>query len=103
MQYIGEKICKDKQKIDNLETQMVLLQHYIMTNSSESTVSVSQIINLKAELNSIYDSEVEMKMFNNGIAFYKDYEKLTNSSSKQLSNTLPTMQFKNLNWIMEEL
>ena len=73
MQYIGEKRCKDKQKIENLETQIALLQHNLMTNCSENTVS--QIKNLKAELNSIYDTKVKMKMLNNRIAFYEDYEK----------------------------
>ena len=43
-----------------------------MTNCSENTVS--QIKNLKAELNSIYDTKVKMKMLNR-IAFYEDYEK----------------------------
>ena len=39
MQYIGEKRCKDKQKIVKLETQIALLQHKLMTNCSENTVS----------------------------------------------------------------
>ena len=38
MQYIREKRCKDKQKIDNLETPIALLQHNLMTNCSENTV-----------------------------------------------------------------
>ena len=42
-----------------------------MTNCSENTVSQ----NLKADLNSIYDIKVQMKMLNNRIAFYEDYEK----------------------------
>ena len=95
MQYIGEKRCKDKQKIENLETQIALLQHNLMTNCSEDTVS--QIKNLKAELYSIYDTKVKMKMLNNRIAFYEDYEKIINSSSKQASNTTLTIQFKNWN------
>ena len=70
MQYIGEKICKDKQKIENLETQIALLQHNLITNCSENTLS--QIKNLKAELNSIYDTKVKMKMLNNRVAFYED-------------------------------
>ena len=57
MQYIGEKRCKDKQKIENQENQIALLQHNLMTNCSENTVS--QIKNLKAELNSIYDTNVK--------------------------------------------
>ena len=73
MQYVGQKRRKDKQKIENLETQIALLQHNLMTNCSENTVS--QIKNLKAELNSIYDTKVKMKMLNNRIAFYEDYEK----------------------------
>ena len=95
MQYIGEKRHKDKQKIENLEIQIALLQHNLMTNCSENTVT--QIKNLKAELNSIYDTKVKMKMFNNRIAFYVDYEKIINSSSKQASNTTLTIQFKNWN------
>ena len=73
MQYIGEKWCKDKQKIENLETQIALLQHNLMTNCSENIVSL--IKNLKAELNSIYDTKFKMNMLNNRIAFYEDYEK----------------------------
>ena len=53
MQYIGEKRHKDKQKIENLETHITLLQHNLTTNFSENTVS--QIKNLKTELNSIYE------------------------------------------------
>ena len=34
IQYIGEKRHKDKQKIENLETQIALLQHNLMTNCS---------------------------------------------------------------------
>ena len=30
--YVGQKRCKDKQKIENLETQIALLQHILMTN-----------------------------------------------------------------------
>ena len=44
-----------------------------MTNCSDNTVS--QIKNLQVELNSIYDTKVKMKMLNNRIAFYEDYEK----------------------------
>ena len=44
-----------------------------MTNCSENTVF--QIKNLKAELNSIYDTKVKMKMLHNRVAFYEDYEK----------------------------
>ena len=89
MQYIGKKRHKDKQKIENLETQIALLQHNLMTDCSENTVS--QIKNLKAELNSIYDTKVKMKILNNRIAFYEDYEKIINSSSKQASNTTLTI------------
>ena len=39
MQYIGEKRQKDKQKIENLETQIALLQHNLMNNCSENMVS----------------------------------------------------------------
>ena len=39
MQYIGEKRHKDKQKIENLETKIESLQHNLMTNCSENTVS----------------------------------------------------------------
>ena len=95
MQYIGDKRHKDKQKIENLETQNALLQHSLMNNCSENTVS--QIKNLKAELNSIYDTKVKMKILNNRIAFYEDYEKIINSSSKQASNTTLTIQFKSWN------
>ena len=67
-----------------------------MTNCSENTVS--QIKNLKAKLNSLYDTKVKMKLLNNRAAFYEDYEKkIINSSSKQASNTTLTIQFKNLN------
>ena len=65
-----------------------------MTNSSENMVS--QIKNLKAELNSTYDTKVKMRMLNNRIAFYEDYEKIA-SSSKQAGNTIQAIQFKYLN------
>ena len=65
-----------------------------MTNCSENTVS--QIKNLKAELNSTHDTKVKMKMLINRSAFYEDYEKI-HSSSKHASNTTLTIQFKNLN------
>ena len=71
---IGEKRSKDKQTIENLETQIALLQHNLITNCSENTVS--QIKSLKAELNSIYDTKVKMKMLNNKISLYEDYEKI---------------------------
>ena len=54
MQYIGQKRCKDKQKIENLETQIALLQHNLTINCSENTVS--QIKNLKVKLNLLYDT-----------------------------------------------
>ena len=73
MQYIGEKRCKDKQKTENLETQIVLLQHNLITIYSENTVA--QFNNLEAELNSIYDTKVKIKSLNNRIVFYKHYEK----------------------------
>ena len=44
-----------------------------MTNCLENTVS--QIKNLKGELNSIYDTKAKKKILNNRIAFYEDYEK----------------------------
>ena len=44
-----------------------------MTNCSGNTVS--QIKNLKAELNSIYDTKGQIKMLNNKMVFYEDYEK----------------------------
>ena len=71
-------------KIENLETQIALLQHNLKTNSPENTVF--QIKTLEAELNSIYDTEVKMKMLNYRIAFYEDYEKIINSP-KQVCNT----------------
>ena len=61
-----------------------------MTNCSENTVS--QIKNLKAELESIYDTKVQMKMHS-----MKTMKKIINSFSKQVSNTTLTIQFKNLN------
>ena len=39
MHYIGEERHKDKQKIENLETQIALLEHNLMTNCSENTAS----------------------------------------------------------------
>ena len=95
MQYIGGERCKYKQKIDSVETQVALLQPDLMINSSENTVS--QMKYLRAELHTIYDNKVKMKMLQNRIAFYEDDEKIINSSSKQASNTILTIQFKNLN------
>ena len=69
-----------------------------MTNCSENTVS--QIKNLKAELNSIYDTKVKMKMLNNRIAFYEDYEKNNKfffQTSKQhyTDNTIQELELNN--------
>ena len=72
MQCIGEKGHKDKQKIDKLEIQIVILQPDLMNNSSENTIS--QIENLKAKLDSINNTKVKLKMLNDRIAFYKDYK-----------------------------
>ena len=58
-----EELGKLPNKIENLETQISLLQNNVMTNCSENTVS--QIKNLKTELNSTYDTKVKMKMFSN--------------------------------------
>ena len=65
-----------------------------MTSCSENMVS--QIKNLKAVLNSICDTKVKINMLNIRIAFYKDYEKIINSSSKQASNTTLTIHIQEL-------
>ena len=51
-----------------------------MTNFSEN--SIYQIEHLKTGLNSIYDMKVKMKMLNNRIALYEDYEKYNKFLSK---------------------
>ena len=52
------------------ETQIVLEQHDLMSNLSESTISL--IKNLKTELNSIYDTKAKMNMLNNRIVLLED-------------------------------
>ena len=65
-----------------------------MTTSTENTIS--QIKNLKAELNSIYDTKVKMKMLIK-LHSMKIIKKI-NSSSKQVTNTILRRQFNNLNY-----
>ena len=56
-----------------IQTQIALLQPDMMNNSSQNTIS--HIKNFEAELNSIYDTKVKVKMLNNRIAFHDIYEK----------------------------
>ena len=58
MQYKGDTRHKDTQKIENLKSQIALLQHYLMSDCSENTVS--QIKILKVELNTIHDTKVKI-------------------------------------------
>ena len=59
---------------------------------------MSQGKNLKAVLTSIYDTKVKIKMLNNRIELYEDYEKkLQFLISKEASNTILTVELKNVN------
>ena len=73
MQYMGDKNCKDKKLIEDIEGHIAQLQYQLTNNPSDE--SVPQITKLTSDLKSIYDTKVKQKMLNNRTAFYEDYEK----------------------------
>ena len=73
MQYMGEKRCKDKKLIKDIEGHIAQLQYQLTNNPPDEIIP--QITKLTSELNSIYDTKVKQKMLNNRTAFYEDYEK----------------------------
>ena len=54
MQHVGEKGCKDKKVIEDIEDQIVQLQQQLTNNPPDKIVP--QITKLTSELNSIYDT-----------------------------------------------
>ena len=73
MQYMGEKRCKDKKLIEDIEGHIAQLQYQLTNNPPDEIIP--QITKLTSELNSIYDTKVKQKMLDNRTAFYEDYEK----------------------------
>ena len=59
MQYMGEKRCKDKKLIEDIEGQIIQLQYQLTNNPSDEIVP--QITKLTSELNSMYDTKVKQK------------------------------------------
>ena len=70
---MGEKRCKDKKLIEDIEGHIAQLQYQLTNNPPDEIIP--QITKLTSELNSIYDTKIKQKMLDNRTAFYEDYEK----------------------------
>ena len=98
IQHMGEKRKKDKQHIDQIESEIAQLDNNLTKDQCES--NQSKFKDMNNELNSIYDTKIKQKMLNNKIASYEDYEKSNNfffhfGKQKYFDNTIHELELDN--------
>ena len=88
MQYMGEKRCKDKNILKDIEGQIAQLQYQLTNNPPDEIVP--QITKLTSELNFIYGTRVKQKCLIIEQHSMKIMKKITNSFIMRANNTVLT-------------